>query len=452
MKKKIINVIAIFFLALSSLSAQKTHELDLGKAINLALQENRNIMNAKTDVIIAKKQVWETTAIGLPQVKTELNYQNMLDIPVTLLPAQIVNPAAPADTYIPLKFGQQHSASFSFSASQLLFSGEYIVGLQASKTYQELSQKAVLKSENDVIELVTKSYYTVLMTYANLKVLENSEKSIIKTYEEIKKVFEAGMADETNLDQIGLNVITIQNSISSLKRQIVVLENVLKYQIGISVNDQIIIKDSLEGVFMSSTFQNVLSQNFDINKNPDYQLLNVSKELSNLSLKREKASFLPTLAAFYSHNVSGQNNQFDDYFNGNQAYFQSNIVGVGLSWNIFNSGTRYINVQQAQLEIDKLENREYLLREGLSFQMEQAKSDLISAYDTYQKEEKNTKLAQKIYERSLIKFSNGLISSNELTSLHLQHINSQIGYYSAIMNVLNAQAVLDKIMGNNLKN
>lgn len=431
-------------------SGQGVRSLSLKSAVDLALIENRNIMNAKNDIIIAKKQVWETTAIGLPQLKTDLKYQNMLDVPVTLMPALIFDPNAGPDDYMALQFGQQHSSSFEFSASQLIFSGEYIVGLQASRTFQELSLKAALKSENDVIELVTKSYYGVLFAYENKKILENTLVDIQKTFDEIKKTYEVGMADETDVSQIELNLIAVENSIVSIKNQITVAENILKYQIGIDVNDSITITDSLQNIFDNASLQPVMDQTFDIYKNIDYQMLLTQKEISVLSLKREKSTFLPTLSAYYAHSVSGQTNNFDDYFDGSQVYYQSNIIGAGLSWNIFNSGSKYVKVQQAQLEVDKMKNQDYLLQQSLMFQVHQARTELINAYNTYLKEERNTVLAEKIYRRSLTKFSNGMISSAELTQLNIQYFNSQSSFYSAMMKVLNAKAELDKILGNNL--
>ena len=194
-----------------------------------------------------------------------------------------------------------------------------------------------------------------------------------------------------------------------------------------------------------------MSQNFDISKNIDYQMLQTQKAISNLSLKREKSKFLPTLSAFYSHQVSGQTNNFSDYFDGSLTYYQSNIIGAGLTWNIFNSGSKYVKVQQAKLEVDKVRNQEYMLEQSLSFQVTQARAKLQNAYNTYLKEEKNTKLAEKIYKRSLVKFTNGMITSTELTQLNIQYFNARSSYYSAIMNVLNAKAELDKLLGNNLK-
>ncbi len=429
---------------------QQTYVLDLNKAVELAKQENRNILNAKTDVAIAKKKVWETTAIGLPQITTGAKFQNMLDVPVTLMPAKIFDPNAGPDDYVPMKFGQDYSTSFDFSASQLLFSGEYIVGLQASKTYKELSYKAALKSENDVVELVTKSYYAVLFAYENEKILVNTQKDIQKTYDELRKTYEVGMVDETDVSQLELNLLTVNNSISSVRRQVKVAEQILKFQIGIDVNDSIVLTDSLKLIFDNSSLSPVLKQDFDVNRNIEYQMLQTQMAITHLSLKRQKSLFLPTLSAFYAHSVSGQTNDFGTYFDGSQKYYQSNIIGAGLQWNIFGSGSKIVKVQQAKLEVDKMKNQEYMLHQSLEFQVHQTRTQLLNAYDTYIKEEKNTKLAEKIYKRSLIKFSNGLISSAELTQLNIQYFNSQSAYYGAIMSVLNAKAELDKILGNNL--
>ncbi len=194
-----------------------------------------------------------------------------------------------------------------------------------------------------------------------------------------------------------------------------------------------------------------MQQGFDLNKNIDYQLLQTQKAISELSLKREKSLFLPTVSAFFAHSTNGQTNDFDNYFDGSQEYYQSNIVGAGLKWNIFNSGSRYVKVQQAQLELAKMNNQEYILEQNLEFQVGSNKAKLVDAYETYLKEVKNKELAENIYKTALIKFTNGSISSNELTQLNLQYFNSQSSFYSAMAKVLSAKAELDKILGNNIK-
>jgi len=447
-KKTILIAIFLGYFSISVIAQEsKIHRLTLQKAQELALSENRKIKNAGYDVQIAKKKVWETTAIGLPQVSAGIDYSNMLDIPVTLMPERIFNPNAGPDDYVPMKFGQQHNSSFSFSVSQLLFSGEYIVGLQASKTYQNLSKQAMLKEKRDVIELVSKSYYGLLLGMENKKILDSTLADIQKTFDEISKTFQAGLVEETDVDQIQLNLLTVENSLSAVNRQIIVSAYILKYQIGLDISDSLIIEDSLSLIFNNANVEKVMLQHFDVTKNLDYQMLQTQKQVSQLSVKRQKSTFLPTVSAFYNHKVSGQNNKFE-FFGGNQAWYQSNVIGAGLKWNLFNSGSKMVKTQQAQLELDKLENNEYLLEQGLLFQVEQARNKLIANYDTYMKEQKNVVLSEKIYRRALVKFTNGMISSNELTQLNTQYFNSQSNYYRAMMNVLNAKIELDKILNN----
>jgi outer membrane protein TolC len=66
---------------------EKTMTLSLQEAINFALENSYNAKAAKNDIRSAKETVWETTAIGLPQVNAAIDYQNFLKQPVSLLPA-----------------------------------------------------------------------------------------------------------------------------------------------------------------------------------------------------------------------------------------------------------------------------------------------------------------------------------------------------------------------------
>ena len=62
--------------------------LTLNEAIAYGLTNNRSIINADRDIQKAKKDRWKTIASGLPQISSELNYQNFLEMPVSLVPAE----------------------------------------------------------------------------------------------------------------------------------------------------------------------------------------------------------------------------------------------------------------------------------------------------------------------------------------------------------------------------
>ena len=66
---------------------EKTIKLSLKEAINFAVENSYNTKASKNDIKSANQKVWETTAIGLPQINAKVEYQNFLKQPVSLLPA-----------------------------------------------------------------------------------------------------------------------------------------------------------------------------------------------------------------------------------------------------------------------------------------------------------------------------------------------------------------------------
>ena len=62
-------------------------ELSLKEVQAYAVKHSTATQNARLDVAMAKKKIWETTAAGLPQVSASASYMNNLQIPTTLIPA-----------------------------------------------------------------------------------------------------------------------------------------------------------------------------------------------------------------------------------------------------------------------------------------------------------------------------------------------------------------------------
>jgi outer membrane protein TolC len=86
-KLKTVLIIAVLLgIKPISLNAQKTeNSYSLKQAQEYALSNNYQLKNAQSDIDIAKKKVWETTALGLPQVSAEATFQNFIDLPTNLI-------------------------------------------------------------------------------------------------------------------------------------------------------------------------------------------------------------------------------------------------------------------------------------------------------------------------------------------------------------------------------
>ena len=122
----------------------------------MLFKTHTGIKNSLLDVEIAQQKIKETTATGLPKIAGSVAFQNFLDVPTSLIPASSFDPAAPSDLLIPVKFGTDFNLNGTLQVSQLIFSGNYLVGLQASRTYKDISIQMVEKSELDIKALCLK--------------------------------------------------------------------------------------------------------------------------------------------------------------------------------------------------------------------------------------------------------------------------------------------------------
>ena len=135
----------------------------LKQAKEYAIQNSTQVKNSLLDVEIAQQKIKETTATGLPQISGTVAFQNFLDVPTSLIPASSFDPAAPVDLLIPVKFGTDFNLNGTLQVSQLIFSGNYLVGLQASRTYKDISIQMVEKSELEIKAAVSEAYFTVVV-------------------------------------------------------------------------------------------------------------------------------------------------------------------------------------------------------------------------------------------------------------------------------------------------
>ena len=429
-----------------SLVAQETeNSFSLKQAQDYALKNNYQTKNAQLDMDIAKKKVWETTAFGLPQVTTEVKFQNFIDLPTNLIPAKAFNPLAPEGEFAELQFGTDYNTSATISASQLIFDGSYIVGLQASRTYKELSINNKKKTDEEIKYAVAQAYHTVLVAKENKNVLEQSYQSIETLLTETKAIFKEGLTEEQNVDQLQLNLINIENAVNQSQRQVEIANNLLKFQLGIELNQTITLTDELSQLIVAENETSLLAEQFDFSNHFTYQLMQTSEKLTKLNYRKEKYAFAPSIAAFFSHQQQNMNNTFDA-FNGGKWY-PTTLWGLSLKLPIFTSGMRLSKMSQAKLEYEKAINNTKQVEQSLILQTQSAQSTYSTAYDTYVNQKKNLELARSIHNKTIKKFGEGIVTSMELTQSQTQLLSTEGMYIKSILDLLNAKSALKKALG-----
>jgi outer membrane protein TolC len=441
--KKWYVMLSICLLVTGSAIAQEAMKFSLQQAQEYAVANNYQMQTARLDLDAADETIWETLSAGLPQVNASASLNDNLKLMTTLVPAIMFNPMAAEGEYIELKFGTQFNTGLGMQASQLFFNGPLIVGVQTAKVYQKLAEQGVEKTEKDIKESIASTYYLTLVSEESMKVIDGNIENLREMLMQTQTMFDAGMAESTDVDQLSVTLTMMENTKISMQRNIELNYNLLRFQLGLTGETSIQLTESLDNVMQNINSQALLSQVFNINDNIDMQMLETQTNLAELNLKGKQAQILPTLAGFYSYNHNGQGDELK-----NLQWFPSSMIGLQLEVPILAGGQRRAQISKAKIDLEKTRVSHEMVTEQLLMQERQLRYNLKTAMEKYHSEKENVLLAKRILDNYNLKYEQGLVSSMDITQSNNNYLQAENNYISSIMEVIQAKLALDKLLNN----
>jgi outer membrane protein len=441
MKRKLLLLLLVLANVGMAQEAKKSYNFTLKEAIAHALENNYAAINSSRDIEAAKKKKWETTTIGLPQINSNINYQNNLVIQKSVVPAEFFggNPGE----FQEVEFGVKHNMVANASLSQLLFDGSYLVGLQSAKVYLQISQNAKEKTDLEIREIVINAYGNVLLAKESVKVLESNKKSLEKTLFETQETFKNGLIEEENVEQLQITFSQIKSMLSNAQKRETIALKMLKLVLGIDMDEEVILKDNLDQLASENI---VLNSNFDfsVTNTIDYKIGLNNEEASRLLLKLEKSKALPSLSATANFGYNSFSNTFS-FLERDQNWFNFSNIGVGLNIPIFSSLGRTARTQQAKIAYEQAKTQLKETEQRLLLEFEKSKTDYEYSVEQYAVAKENLRLAERIENKQQIKFKEGISSSFEFTEAQRQLYAAQQDHLQAMIEVISKKATLDKI-------
>lgn len=423
---------------------QKQSSFTLQQAIEYAIENNYSAINAKRDIEAAKQKKWETTASGLPQISSNLQYLNNLDFQVQGVSGNAFNPGGDPNEISTIAFGTKHSANASATLNQLIFDGSYIVGLQSAKVYLQISQNAKEKTDLEIKEMVTNAYGNVLLARESVLILEKNKVTLEKTLFETSETFKNGLTEEENVEQLQITLTQLKSSLSNAQKRAEIALNFLKIAMGIGVSKDIILSEKLDDLAVKNLDLAMLSEEYDSKNTIDYKIQQNNEESKRLLLKLERFRALPTIGAQLNYGANTFSNEFD-IISSQQKWFNYSNFGVNISLPIFSSFRDRARTQQAKIALEQAKTLLTETEQRLKLQYQQAKTDYEYSIEQYAASKSNLKLAERIEGKQQIKFKEGLSTSFEFTEAQRQLYATQQQYLQAMIDVLNKKATLDKL-------
>jgi outer membrane protein TolC len=441
---------AVFPAALYSQQAQKpVLPFTLQQAQEYAFENNYDLKNSSTDVKIAKKMVKQNTAIGLPQINGSATYNDYLNIPTSVIPnfLKAMDPVkyAQAPDNIAVQFGQKYNLNGSLQLTQLIYSGQYLVGLQTAKAYLETAKQKNLKDKVEIRDQVANAYYQLLVTDEALKILDSTYVVVSRLVEEARKAQAQGLIEDIDVDQADLNRSNLEAQVTDVRSSRNIAYANLKFIIGLTEDKEMVLADNLSYFLAQVDRDALIAQPFDYKRNIDFTLLKKSDYLTLMQYKLSKTAYQPSLAGFLGMSANAQRNAWN-FFDDTQYWYQTTNWGLSLQVPIWSSGSRKFAVDQARLQVEKTKVTDEKMRVGLELQVETARKDFSNAYAIYQNQKKGFDIALKIYTKTLVKYRQGLASSTDLNQRYTQFLSANQNYMQSIYLVLSQKTRLSRLL------
>jgi outer membrane protein len=466
--KRIYSIVVVIMLPWLAFAQQPQGEsFTLEQCIQYALENSINIKNVTIDEKIAEARVKETVGLGLPQVSASAGIQHNQKlrrfftqynpnggfIDLSSVPGIQSGDVVAAQNFFQLK----SSGDAGVTVNQLIFNGSYLVGLQAASAYKDFAHKNLAVTKEQVIQGVTKAYYSVLINRERTKLFNTNISRLDTLLRNTKALFQNGFVESIDVDRVQVqynNLVTERDNFIHLNGFIL---DALKFQMNYPMNQPIDVAGSINDV-MIETGSGSYGEGFDYKNRSDFIVLEANHRLQSLNIRNQYATALPSVVAFANLGYASQSPNVGGLFKTNSSiseaggvgpdkWYGYSLFGISLNWNLFTGMSRHYKIQQEKLTLQKIENGFQALKSGIDLETKQTSVAYDNALKMLAVQKQNMELAANVARVTKIKYEQGVGSNLEVTNAEGDLKGSQLNYYSALFDAMVAKVDLDKAYG-----
>jgi len=475
------SCILSFLVPLTGIQAQQFYEIDLEKSIEIASQKNHQMLILNQVLAQAGYELKAATSKLKTHIDLNLTLPNYTETirqyedsaGITFFPVQqlrfngnlIVSQPLPTDgqlylttgldnvldyykdesnTRMDLRIGfyQPLSALYAYNSIRSEFK-------KAQLNY-ELSFRSLKRAELDIIYLTSQAFYELVATKERQNIAEQVREVQQEAYEIAQQKYDAGLIREVEALQMEVDLGEANNEYDLAEVAFLSQMNYFKQQLGLTLQDRVsVISDlsySIIEIDEDFAVEHGLSNRMELREHE------IQIELSQIELKRVKADRLVKgdIMAYYDLIGTDQsdlpfslNESLGNSWNQIQDRPGNFGVALTISVPIFDWGERKSLVRAAE---SGLETNRYRYKEekiNIEREIRNTVKQLTSSLNRLKLLEKNVELAEKSFNISRDRFSNGDIDSQSLAldrtrlnAAYQSHLDAYISYKLYIADIM----------------
>lgn len=438
------SAVVLFVLALSVNSGFSQQVITLQDALNYALENSEVMKQAKLDVENGNQKVTESLSSALPQINAASSVTGNPIVQSFVLPADFMG-GAPGE-FVAIRAGQTWSAMTQVTLSQQLYNQQVFSGLKAARGSAQYYEIAAQLSEENVLQQVATNYYQLVVTREKMGTLDVN----IARVDELQKILvsqvENGLAKKIDLDRVRVNKTNLEAQKLELDNAVIQMENLLKYYMGMPIEEQISIPATAHGELENYAKGIISTDQFNVENLTSFRMLNKQAELLNLQTKVFKANYYPTLSLSGHYSYNTQSNDFNLYTKKALSYDMA-AVSLNLSIPIFDGLAKRAKVKSSEIQLEQLRQEMTKTSNALTMSFHNAKLQISNSLKTIQVQEANKELAKEVYDITNSNYQLGLSSLTDLINAETELRTAENSYNEALLQYKVAEIEMIKAKG-----
>lgn len=417
MKKKL----GLLLLLSSSVFAR---ELTLDQAIQMALDNSKEMQISQRDVESAKLNVGVAFKNALPSVVYSGSYDR------SEYDREIIREGKPKNRSVEAK----GSYFQKITISQPIFQGGAILGgIQYAKAYRGAADLMYLDSQRDVRLNIIQIYSDIVKNEKDLEALMSSKEELKATYEKQKAQLDLRLITKADLLKTEYSMLEVDSQIIGTQNKIAVQKENLKLKIGIPKTEELTVVEFDVPMYLSRNIDFQADMIQAQTESIDALLASKYVDMAEAQRKVARADMLPQVSAFASYGVESDRRKFNTTMD--DAEWRG---GVQVTWNVFEFGKNYDNYKIAKLSQEQEELREKISQDNINVNVTDAYLELIRMEKDRDSKERALEAAMENYNMDKEKYAAGLISTVDFLASETQLREAKVGYNQVVIDYLYA--------------
>lgn len=420
-----------------TLNAQtQIKKLQLSEAIQLAEANNKTLKESGLNSSIASEKYKQSSAMFMPQV--DLSYSALFtDNPLNAFGFNLQQGIVTAADFDPSKLNNP-SLTKDFGSKievmQPLINPDLFYQRKAAKKGKEIAELQKMRTSEYVAFQVKQTYMELALAYDAKEVIGRALVTSAEGLKRAQSFYDEGLIQRTDLLDAQIFNSKLETDLSQATNSIQDISDRLSLVMGTETGIQYTIDKVTE----------TAEADFSYNDHrTDFVAMNKAIEAQTMMKQASKMNFLPKLNAFGSYQYN--DSKFAQFDKG------SYLVGIKLSWNIFNGMRDKRSINISNYEIQRLNSQ-------LSQQKDEAKVELMKstrALETLTKETVNNQLMVEQAREALRilqdRYSEGLVSTTDLLRSQTQLAQTELALTQSVFKKNVTKAYIELLTETNRK-